>query len=71
MLALEYMDFPMGNHGILFPDQRKSLWGKRKITFGFGVGALVLTLIPVANFIAIPVIVCSATKLWVERIQPV
>lgn len=70
MLALEYMDFPMGNHGILFSEQRKSLQEKRKITFGFGIGALILTLIPVANFIAIPVIVCGATKLWVERIRP-
>lgn len=70
MLALEYMDFPMGNHGILFSEQRKSLQEKRKITFGFGVGALILTLIPVANFIAIPVIVCGATKMWVERIRP-
>ena len=70
MLALEYMDFPMGNHGIMFPEQRHSLWSKRKITFGFGIGALILTLIPVANFIAIPVIVCGATKMWVERIRP-
>ena len=70
MLALEYMDFPMGNHGILFSEQRKSLQEKRKIIFGFGVGALILTLIPVANFVAIPVIVCGATKMWVERIKP-
>jgi CysZ protein len=70
MLALEYMDFPMGNHGVTFPKQRQTLWSKRKITFGFGIGALILTLIPVANFIAIPVIVCGATKMWVERIRP-
>jgi len=70
MLTLEYMDFPMGNHGIIFPEQRQSLWSKRKITFGFGIGALMITLIPVANFIAIPVIVCGATKMWVERIRP-
>ena len=66
MLALEYMDFPMGNHGMLFTEQRRYLWEKRKLTFGFGIGAMILTLIPVANFIAIPVIVCGATKLWVE-----
>jgi len=70
MLALEYMDYPMGNHGINFPDQRQSLSSKRQLTFGFGIGALVLTFIPVINFIAIPVAVCGATKMWVERIRP-
>ena len=69
MLALEYMDYPMGNHGIIFPEQRQTMAAKRQLTFGFGIGALVLTLIPVLNFIAIPVAVCGATKLWVEKIR--
>ena len=70
MLALEYMDYPMGNHGIIFPEQRQVLANKRQLAFGFGLGALLLTLMPVINFIAIPVIVCGATKLWVERLRP-
>ena len=70
MLTLEYMDYPMGNHGIIFPEQRQTLSAKRQLAFGFGVGAMAITLIPVVNFIAIPVIVCGATKLWVEKIRP-
>lgn len=70
MLALAYMDYPMGNHGIIFPEQRNAMKPKRQLAFGFGMGALVLTLIPVINFIAIPVAVCGATRMWVERIRP-
>jgi len=70
VLALEYMDYPMGNHGIIFPEQRNAMKAKRQLALGFGMGALVLTLIPVINFIAIPVAVCGATKMWVERIRP-
>ncbi|HKK15437.1 MAG TPA: sulfate transporter CysZ [Gammaproteobacteria bacterium] len=69
MLALEYMDFPMGNHGILFPELRNSLKSKRPLAFGFGLGVMLMTLIPVFNFMAIPVAVCGATRMWVERIR--
>jgi CysZ protein len=70
MLALEYVDFPMGNHGILFPEVRNIMKSKRPLTFGFGLGVMLLTLIPVINFIALPVAVCGATKLWVEQLRP-
>lgn len=71
MLALEYVDFPMGNHGFLFPEIRKILKSKRQLAFGFGLGVMLLTLIPVINFIALPVAVCGATKMWVERLSDV
>lgn len=70
MLTLEYMDFPMGNHGILFPEIRNTLKMKRSLAFGFGLGVMLMTLIPVFNFMAIPVAVCGATRMWVERIRP-
>ena len=71
MLSLEYMDFPMGNHGMLFPEIRKSLRKRRPLSVGFGTGVMLLTLIPFLNFMAIPVAVCGATKMWVEKIRPV
>ena len=71
MLALEYVDFPMGNHGILFPELRKILKSKRQLAFGFGLGVMLLTFIPVINFIALPVAVCGATKMWVDRLSTV
>lgn len=65
MLALEYTDYPMGNHGLEFAQQRARLREKRLVAFGFGAGALLLTLIPVVNFIAVPTAVAGATALWV------
>jgi CysZ protein len=70
MLALEYLDFTTGNHGLMFPELRALVKTRRPLTFGFGLGALLLTVIPVVNFIAIPAAVCGATRMWVEKIKP-
>lgn len=70
MLALEYLDFPTGNHGILFPELRNILKTRRQLAFGFGMGVMLLTLVPVVNFIAIPVAVCGATRMWLEQLAP-
>jgi CysZ protein len=39
------------------------------VAFGFGGAALVLTLIPVVNFIAVPTAVAGATALWVGELR--
>ena len=69
MMTLEFLDFPMGNHGIIFPELRRKMKTRRQLGIGFGVGVMVLIMIPVINFIAIPVAVCGATNMWVERIR--
>ncbi len=67
MLALEYADFPMGNHGLPFADQRARLRQRGLTVLGFGAATLLLTLIPFLNFIAVPAGVAGATVLWVEE----
>ena len=67
MLALEYMDYPMSNHGQLFKQQREKLFASKQLTFGFGLGVMILTLIPVINFLAMPVAVAGATKMYVDN----
>ena len=69
MMALEYLDFPMSNHGKLFPEIRQTLGQHRALAVGFGLGALLMTMIPVINFIAMPAAVAGATSLWLERIK--
>lgn len=69
MFALEYLDYPMGNQGIAFPEQKNMLWQRRRLTLGFGMGVLLLTMIPVVNFLAMPVGVCAATRLYVDRLR--
>ena len=69
MLAVEYTDYPMGNHGIMFPRQKQILAGRRLLTLGFGGTATVALMIPVANFLVIPVAVAGATALWVDQLK--
>lgn len=67
MLALQYAEYPMANHRIAFKDQRQLLAKKRGLVLGFGAMVLLLTLIPVLNFVSMPAAVIGATLLWVER----
>ncbi len=66
VLALEYMDFPLGNHGHTFPGIRRIVARQRPAAFGFGMAALLLGMIPVLNFIAMPVAVAGATRLSIR-----
>ena len=69
MLALEYLEFPMGNHGKLFPEIREIVRKNRPMAIGFGAGVLLFTMIPIVNFIAMPAAVSGATKLWLDHIK--
>ncbi|HIE65404.1 MAG: sulfate transporter CysZ [Nitrospira sp.] len=67
MLALEYSDYPMGNHGILFSKQWPILKEKRLMVLGFGGATLLLLMIPFLNSFAMPMAVAGATAMWVEQ----
>ena len=69
MLAIEYADYPMGNHGLFFPQQRQRLRTRRFLTLGFGGMAMLLTMIPVLNFVAMPAAVAGATAMWVREFR--
>jgi len=66
MLTIEYGDYPMGNHDIDFKRQREKFRSNRQLAFGFGTGVMILTMIPVVNFLAMPVAVAGATRMYVE-----
>lgn len=68
MMAVQYADYPMGNHGLAFPQQRKVLRTQRWLSLGFGGAAMFATLIPLVNFLVMPAAVAGATALWVERL---
>jgi len=70
MLALEYADYPMANHDILFLEQRVLLQKKRWMVWGFGAAILLVLMIPVLNFFAMPTAVAGATLMWVEQFGP-
>jgi CysZ protein len=69
MFALEYMDYPLGNHGALFKDVRREMRKRRKVAFGFGSTVAVLSTIPIVNLFIMPVAVAGATALYVDYIR--
>jgi CysZ protein len=70
MLAIDYHDYPMGNHQLLFNEQREVLKKKRTLALGFGIATMLATMIPIVNFFVIPAAVAGATALYVNRLKP-
>jgi len=67
MLAINYVDYPMGNHDFYFANVKDSLKKDRMTALGLGSGILLLTLIPGLNFFAMPVGVVSASIYYVNK----
>lgn len=66
MLALQYLDYPLGNHAVSFVRQRRFFAKRRMQVLGFGSAVMLLTLVPVVNFIVVPAAVIGATLFWVD-----
>ena len=68
LLSLEYLDYPMGNHELDFKRQKQILAARKGLALGFGGSVMILTSIPLINFIVMPVAVAGATVLWVDQL---
>ena len=66
MLAIQYSDYPLSNHGVAFAAQRLLLRARRARLLGFGAATALCTLIPVVNFMVMPAAVAGVTLLWSE-----
>jgi CysZ protein len=69
VLALQYVDFPMGNHGLKFRQMRTSLWRRLPLGLSFGGAVSLATAIPVVNFAVMPAAVAGATLMWCKELQ--
>ena len=69
MLAVAYADYPMGNHGIGFPEQRSVLARRRWLSVGFGGSVMFGLTVPLLNFLVIPSAVAGATAMWVDQLR--
>jgi CysZ protein len=65
-LAIEYADYPMGNHDLRPRQQRVRLGQAKLASLAFGAGVTVLMLIPFVQLAAMPAAVAAATRFWVE-----
>ena len=69
MFALEYMDYPLGNHGALFKEVRHTMRKRRKVAYGFGSTVALISMIPLVNLFIMPVAVAGATALYVDYLR--
>ena len=67
MLSIEYADYPMGNHGHYFTEVRTRLKQNKPGALGLGTGIMLLTLVPVLNFLSMPMGVIGATLYWMKN----
>jgi len=67
MLAIQYCDYPFDNHKISFAQMRSVLRQNKTDNLQFGALVSLFTLIPVLNLVIMPVAVCGATAMWVDR----
>ncbi len=70
MMAIEYVDCPLGNHGQPFPAVKHRMRERRKLALGFGTMVMALTMIPIINFLAMPAGVAAATALYLDNLAP-
>ncbi|MEM7376924.1 MAG: sulfate transporter CysZ [Pseudomonadota bacterium] len=69
LVSLEYVDYPMANHGHRFKAVRQRLRRHRATALGFGGVATLAQTIPLVNLVAMPAAVAGATALWVEQLD--
>lgn len=69
MMAIQYCDYPFDNHKISFNDMKKQLLTERKDSFVFGITVTFFSMIPIANLIVMPVAICGATSMWVDKFR--
>jgi CysZ protein len=69
MMAVQYCDYPFDNHKISFKDMRRVLIKRRSSSFSFGIMVSLFSMIPIVNFLVMPVAVCGATAMWVDELN--
>ena len=67
VFSLEYLDYPLGNHGALFGDVRRRAGARRATALGFGGAVALASAVPLANLVVMPAAVAGATALYLDR----
>ncbi|MXR69131.1 sulfate transporter CysZ [Shewanella sp. JBTF-M18] len=67
MMAIQYCDYPFDNHKVPFNDMKFALNQTKGSSFSFGAAVTLFSMIPIINFIVMPVAICGATSMWVDK----
>ena len=68
LLAIQYVDYPYDNHKIDFRSMRQQLRSQPGTSFAFGVTVNIACMIPLFNLFVMPIAVCGATAMWVDKL---
>lgn len=68
-LAIQYCDYAFDNNKVPFDHMRHVLRQNKAACFGFGGAVSIFTMVPILNLIVMPVAICGATAMWVEKLQ--
>ena len=63
MMAIQYCDY----HKVPFADMKFALNQTRGSSFSFGAAVTLFSMIPILNFVVMPVAICGATSMWVDK----
>lgn len=61
LLSNEYLDYTLGNHGLMFPQVREFATARRSGALGFGGAVTLATSIPLLNLFVMPAAVVGGT----------
>lgn len=67
MMSVQYADYPFDNHKVPFNKMKTQLLTDKSLTFSFGIMVNICALIPIVNFLVMPVAICGATAMWVNE----
>ncbi|RKS87776.1 uncharacterized protein involved in cysteine biosynthesis [Orbus hercynius] len=67
MINIQYADYAFDNHKVSFYQMRQLLQQDKMDNTLFGILVSLCTMIPILNLIIMPVAVCGATAMWVDR----
>jgi CysZ protein len=67
MMAIQYWDYPFDNHKVGFQPMRNQLLQRKGQCFSFGIMVNIFSLVPILNFLVMPVAICGATSLYVDE----
>ncbi|WP_306521325.1 sulfate transporter CysZ [Rheinheimera sp.] len=69
MMAIQYCDYAYDNHKVPFDTMRQQLRSDLSGSYGFGMTVAVASMVPFLNLLVMPIAVCGATALWVDRFK--
>ena len=67
MMAIQYCDYPFDNHKVGFNEMKSQLQQDRSSSLSFGFMVTIFSMIPIVNLVVMPVAICGATALYVDR----